>query len=201
MNPMRTALYVLLFSSTLWLSGCGEETSQADSQHAGHDQHAQHSAQEHAAHPAAAAADSEFPLVTVYKSPTCGCCSAWADHMRESGFAVHTIDRQDMDVIKGEKGVPQQLRSCHTATVGDYVIEGHVPAADVKKLLAEKPDATGLAVPGMPLGSPGMEHPRPQDYASYAFNDKGEAKVFEKHSASEAKMSGFHKHEGEHAGH
>ena len=199
MNRFRpTALFALLISAFL-LSACGGESKQADSQHAEHDQNAQHSAREHAQH--MAAADSEYPLVTVYKSPTCGCCSAWADHMRESGFAVHTIDRKDMDVIKGEKGVPQQLRSCHTATVGDYVIEGHVPASDVKKLLAEKPDAAGIAVPGMPLGSPGMEHPRPQDYASYAFNDKGEAKVFEKHSASEAKMSGFHKHEGEHAGH
>lgn len=191
MHSIRIALSVLLLS-TLFLSACGEDSAEA------HGDHSQHTADEHAQHseqPQQAAANSEFPTVTVYKSPTCGCCSAWADHMRESGFAVNSIDRKDMDVIKAEQGVPRQLQSCHTAVVGDYVIEGHVPAADVKKLLAEKPDAKGLAVPGMPLGSPGMEHPRPQDYATYAFNDKGQAKVFEKHSASEAKMSGFHKHE------
>ncbi len=199
MQAVRSAISVILLS-TLFLSACGEDATETHSDHSQHqpnEQHAQHSEPA----PETATADSEFPVVTVYKSPTCGCCSAWADHMREAGFTVNSIDREDMGVIKAEQGIPRQLQSCHTAVVGDYVVEGHVPAADVKKLLEEKPDAKGLAVPGMPLGSPGMEHPRPQDYATYAFNDKGQAKVFEKHSASEAKMSGFHKHEGEHAGH
>jgi hypothetical protein len=108
---------------------------------------------------AVAAANANQPLLVVYRSPTCGCCESWAGRMQGAGFAVEVKDMQDQELgaIKAEAGVPAGLESCHTARVGDYFVEGHVPAEDVKRLLAEKPDARGLAVPGMPQGSPGME--------------------------------------------
>lgn len=95
--------------------------------------------------------------VTVYKSPWCGCCTGWVDHMKANGFSVKVVQQEDLDPIKRQYGVPENLESCHTAEVEGYTIEGHVPASDVMKLLAERPDAKGLAVPGMPVGSPGME--------------------------------------------
>lgn len=119
--------------------------------------------------------------VTVYKSPTCGCCNAWVDHLRASGFRVATIDTDDLTSIKQRHGVEPAHAACHTALVGGYVIEGHVPAADVRRLLTERPAVTGLAVPGMPMGSPGMEGPRPERYDVLAFTrDKG-ATVFASH--------------------
>jgi hypothetical protein len=104
-----------------------------------------------------AAVDATLPPVVVYKSPTCGCCQAWSEHMRADGFPVETRAAQDLDAIKTGVGVPFGQGSCHTAKVGDYFVEGHVPADDVKRLLIERPDARGLTVPGMPIGSPGME--------------------------------------------
>ena len=105
----------------------------------------------------APAADAGLPPVVVYKLATCGCCQTWSEHMQAAGFPVETRDTQDLDAIKTEAGVPFGQGSCHTAKVGDYFVEGHVPADDVKRLLAERPDALGLTVPGMPIGSPGME--------------------------------------------
>ena len=95
--------------------------------------------------------------LTVFKSPSCGCCQAWATHMQRAGFNVEIVQAEDLSTIKARFGVPRILEACHTATVGSYVIEGHVPAGDVKRLLRERPKAIGLAVPGMPIGSPGME--------------------------------------------
>jgi hypothetical protein len=95
--------------------------------------------------------------VTVYKDPSCGCCSAWADHLRKAGYDVAVVDEPQINPLKGRLGVPASLQSCHTAEVGSYVLEGHVPAAALARLLAEKPAIGGLAVPGMPVGSPGME--------------------------------------------
>ena len=100
-----------------------------------------------------------LPLVVVYKSPTCGCCESWIAHMKAAGFPVEAKDVDNMDAIKTKVGVPYGKGSCHTAEVGGYFIEGHVPASDVKRLLAERPPAKGLTVPGMPAGSPGMEVP------------------------------------------
>ena len=120
-------------------------------------------------------------VVTVYKSPTCGCCNAWVDHLRESGFQVETVDEMNMDPIKAKHGVGQHLASCHTATVGGYVVEGHVPAEDIRRLLRERPEVTGLAVPGMPMGSPGMEGPRKDPYDVLAFDKQGKMQVFAKH--------------------
>lgn len=102
-------------------------------------------------------ADDALPVVVVYKTPACGCCLAWSDHMRAAGFEVEVRDVDDLEPIKVRMGVPPGYGSCHTAVVGDYFVEGHVPAGDVTRLLAEKPPARGLTVPGMPLGSPGME--------------------------------------------
>lgn len=98
-------------------------------------------------------------LLVVHKHPSCGCCGLWIDHMREAGFQVQVQDHEDMGPIKERVGVPYAKGSCHTAEIDGYFIEGHVPAADVKRLLAERPEARGLTVPGMPAGSPGMEMP------------------------------------------
>ena len=95
--------------------------------------------------------------IVVYKSPTCGCCGKWVKHMEDAGFSVDVEDRRDLTPIKAELGVPGRMQSCHTAKVGDYIVEGHVPADLVRRMLDEKPDIKGLAVPGMPMGSPGME--------------------------------------------
>ena len=99
----------------------------------------------------------ENTRIAVVRSPDCGCCGAWIDHLREAGFTAEETLSDDVDAFKDENAVPQSLRSCHTALVEGYVIEGHVPAAAIQKLLADRPKAIGLAVPGMPIGSPGME--------------------------------------------
>ncbi|KLK93124.1 metal-binding protein [Microvirga vignae] len=98
-----------------------------------------------------------LPKMVVTKDPTCGCCGAWVEHVRSAGFTVEVIESPEMNRVKARLGVPQDLASCHTAEIGGYVIEGHVPADSIKRLLAENPSAKGLAVPGMPAGSPGME--------------------------------------------
>ncbi|WP_375276016.1 DUF411 domain-containing protein [Methylorubrum thiocyanatum] len=98
----------------------------------------------------------DLPEVVATKDPSCGCCEAWVKHLRNEGFRVQIVNAP-VNPIKAKLGVPRELASCHTAQVGGYVAEGHVPASAIKRLLAEKPSATGLAVPGMPVGSPGME--------------------------------------------
>jgi hypothetical protein len=119
------------------------------------------------------------PTVTVYKSPTCGCCGKWVDHLQASGFRVAVHDVHNVEPFKERYGVPPRLASCHTATVDGYVIEGHVPAADIKRLLAEKPKVKGLAVPGMPVGSPGMEQGNVKEpYDVVSFDQAGRTAVF-----------------------
>ncbi len=120
-------------------------------------------------------------LVRVHSSPTCGCCEKWVDHMRESGFQVEIDDTDALAPIKERLGVPYGLGSCHTAEVDGYFIEGHVPAADVRRLLAERPAAKGLAVPGMPLGSPGMEAARSESYRVLLVDHDGQEHVFAEH--------------------
>ena len=123
--------------------------------------------------------------IVVYKDPDCGCCRAWVAHLRASGFQPEAHDRRDMDAMKDSLGVPTALRSCHTAIAGRFVIEGHVPAADIARLLARPPgkDVMGLAVPGMPAGSPGMEAPgrRAERYDVMAFGTTGRTRVFASH--------------------
>lgn len=119
-------------------------------------------------------APAEAVDITVHKSPTCGCCSAWVDHLRAAGFSVAVTETDDLEPVKQQFGVPDRLRSCHTARAGDYTIEGHVPASDIRRLLAERPAARGLAVPGMPVGSPGMEQGDGKEpYAVILFGDRG----------------------------
>jgi len=125
---------------------------------------------------AAAAATLE-----VFKSPYCGCCSKWVEHVRAAGFTVKVTEVEDMANFGSQLGVPEKLRSCHTAKAGKYLIEGHVPAADIKRLLKEKPDAIGIAVAGMPAGSPGMDQgPEKEPYNTILFTAKGES-VFAAH--------------------
>ena len=123
------------------------------------------------------------PAVQVYKDPTCGCCSLWVEHLRKAGFSATVSDVEDIDAIKTKHGVPRQARSCHTAIVGGYVIEGHVPATDVQRLLKERPAVAGIGVAGMPIGSPGMEvaSVKPQPYDVVAFTKAGEVTVFASH--------------------
>ena len=130
--------------------------------------------------PAWHVAAASRPLVTVYKSPTCGCCSLWVTHLKDAGFPVKAEDVPDVAPIKDKHGVPKSLASCHTALVDGYVIEGHVPADLIDRLLAERPPVVGLAVPGMPLGSPGMEAPgRPAErYQILTFDRSGRTGVF-----------------------
>jgi hypothetical protein len=112
--------------------------------------------------------------VVVYKTAQCGCCTKWVDHLRANGFLVTVEEMRDLDPIKARLGVPVDLESCHTATVGGYVVEGHVPAADVRRLLSEKPAATGIAAPHMPVGSPGMERGDEREpYQVIQFGDEG----------------------------
>ena len=131
-----------------------------------------------------ASTDSSLPVMTVYKSPTCGCCKLWVEHMQKSGFKVSVIETEDLNPIKLKLGVPAGLGSCHTAKVGDYFVEGHVPASDVKRLLKQKPDALGISVPGMPIGSPGMEVPsgETQPYTVTQVNKDGSLSIFSSHS-------------------
>lgn len=107
--------------------------------------------------PAASWTQSGGPQMEVARSATCGCCTAWIEHVRRAGFVVRETVREDLDVVKAQLGVPSDLQSCHTATIGGFVIEGHVPAAEIRRMLQERPAAIGLAVAGMPAGSPGME--------------------------------------------
>lgn len=119
--------------------------------------------------------------VDVYKSPYCGCCEKWVEHLQQAGFAVRTHDVNDVPAARQRLGMPERLGSCHTAKVAGYVVEGHVPAADIQRLLKEKPKAIGLAVPSMPPGSPGMESPKPVPYNTLLVQAGGATTVFAKH--------------------
>ena len=134
--------------------------------------------------PAVASAQAPDNAVQVYKDPTCGCCDRWVEHLRKAGFTVKVTNAADMNVVKDSYRVPAKARSCHTGVVAGYALEGHVPAADVKRLLATRPSGViGLAVPGMPIGSPGMEvgGGRVQPYEVLAFDRAGKTTTFAKH--------------------
>jgi len=134
-----------------------------------------------AAAPSSMHAFSKEPVITVYRDPNCGCCSKWIEHLIKHGFRVDDKKTAEMPEIKRGLGIPDDLESCHTGVVNGYLIEGHVPAADIKRLLKEKPRVAGLAVPGMPMGSPGMEGPRTDRYEVVSFDKSGNTKVFAKH--------------------
>lgn len=112
-----------------------------------------------------------WPPMVVFRDPTCGCCHLWVEHLIRHGFSVTVRDAASMAAVKARLGVPRALASCHTAEIGGYVIEGHVPAAAIQRLLAERPPGRGLAVPGMPIGSPGMEGGEPETYDVILFGD------------------------------
>lgn len=121
----------------------------------------------------------QLPQVHVFKSPYCGCCGAWVDHLEASGFTVKVTDVDDTTAARKRLGMPDNFGSCHTASVAGYVLEGHVPAEEVKRMLAEKPSAVGLAVPGMPPGSPGMEvGDRKDPYDVFLISKDGRAAVY-----------------------
>ena len=128
----------------------------------------------------AGASGPELPTVTVYKSSSCGCCSAWVEHMEDAGFEVDVVDDPDLRAVKAEHRVPSSLHACHTATVGGYTVEGHVPAADVRRLLEERPPVAGIGVGGMPKGSPGMPGV-PEPYHVMAFTADGGTAVWARH--------------------
>lgn len=119
--------------------------------------------------------------VEVYKSPHCGCCGKWVEHLRQSGFDVKPHDVADVPAVRKKVGMPDRLGSCHTARIGGYVVEGHVPAADIRRLLQEKPQALGLSVPSMPPGSPGMESSKPIPYQTLLVRSDGSTRVFARH--------------------
>lgn len=123
------------------------------------------------------------PTLTVYKTKTCGCCGKWVEHMRASGFKVIVNEVASTGEYRQKYGVPEKLQSCHTAVLDGYTIEGHVPAAEIQRLLKEKPKAKGLAVPGMPAGSPGMEGSHQDAYSVVRFDEGGVLSVYQRYPA------------------
>lgn len=155
------ALCGLALTGLLLVTGCGQPASQDES------------------------AGDSLPTAVMYKNPNCGCCTKWAEHLRTNGFDVDVREQAPMAPVKNRLGVPGDMRSCHTAVIGDYVIEGHVPAGDIRRLLAEQPEARGLAVPGMPLGSPGMEAgARRQPYTVWLMQNRG-TRAFNRYPAQQ----------------
>jgi hypothetical protein len=135
---------------------------------------------------AAASPVRAWPAMVVHKSPSCGCCSTWVDHVRKAGFQVEVRDAENFEPVKQRLGIPYGKGSCHTAEVGGYFVEGHVPAADIQRLLTERPAAKGLVLPGMPMGSPGMEMPdgRTQAYTVELVTSEGQTQPFARHAGS-----------------
>ena len=128
-----------------------------------------------------ARASGDTNALVVYKSASCGCCRNWVEHMQKAGFTVVVHDVDDVQPMKDASGVPAALRSCHTAVAGTYVIEGHVPASDIRRLLHERPAIAGLAVPGMPAGSPGMEGTPGERYDVMTFGGSGAQRIYASH--------------------
>ena len=125
---------------------------------------------------------AQGPAMTVYKTPTCGCCAKWVEYMQANGFTASVTNMPDVTPVKIKHGLPRQLASCHTTLVGGYVIEGHVPVEDVRRLLKEKPaNLAGLAAPGMPAGSPGMDVPNSPPYDVLAFDKSGGTRIYASH--------------------
>lgn len=171
MLTRRHAVGAIAAATALALAGCGPRRAQEDARD-------QTPASESSPPLTPAAAST---AMTVYRDPSCGCCEAWGEIARKAGYQVKIVDHPDMPVIKRQYGVPEELLSCHTTAVGGYAVEGHVPIADVKRLLAERPaEVRGIAVPGMPAGSPGMEVPNgtKQPFQVMAFDAAGRISPF-----------------------
>ena len=178
-RPHASALAALAtLASVAFLAGCaaGEDAGTASSS-AGSAESAPATADD--AGVATTRAEADLPLVRVWRTPTCGCCGDWVEHMRAAGFPVEVHDLPSLTAKKEEHGIAPEHQSCHTATVEGYLVEGHVPADLVRRMLAEGPDIRGLTVPGMPAGSPGMEVPGRKDpYDVLALLDDGSAVVY-----------------------
>lgn len=119
--------------------------------------------------------------IVMYKNSGCQCCDKWAEYMQGSGYSVKIVESQNLNAVKADQKVPQKMGACHTALVGDYVVEGHVPAEDVIRLLREKPDARGLVVPGMPASSPGMNTALNEPFKTYLLKNDGSTEVYAQH--------------------
>jgi hypothetical protein len=139
------------------------------------------SASPHAHTPAPLATPAGGDTVTVYKTATCGCCQKWVEYMKANGFTLAVHDVTDLQHVKDTHGITDDLQSCHTALVNGYLVEGHVPIEDVRRMLKERPQIAGIAAPGMPMGSPGMESPIKDKYDVVSFTKAGTKKVFERH--------------------
>jgi hypothetical protein len=126
---------------------------------------------------------ADLPIAEVYKSPYCGCCGEWEKSLKEAGFVVNGHRVEDVSALRESLGIPEKYASCHTAKIGGYLIEGHVPAEDIKRLLSEKPEAIALAAPGMPQGSPGMETGVTEDYDTILIFSDGSSRLFARHLA------------------
>lgn len=176
---MKHALHATLILALT--AACARPSGEVRSADAAQSAGAVHASGTHAAGtartPGAAAASAL--LAVVYKTPTCGCCAKWVDHLKANGYTVEVHDVQQVEPIKAEWGVPAGLASCHTAKVGGYVFEGHVPAEVIQRVLREKPQIAGVAVPGMPMGTPGMEGPYKDRYDVISFDRGGNTKVYE----------------------
>jgi len=130
----------------------------------------------------ASTVNAQRPTVEVWKSPICGCCTGWVEYLEDEGYEVVAHDTDDMDGIKTKLGlVDPRLKSCHTATIDGYVVEGHVPVSDIERLLAERPDMVGISAPGMPMMSPGMGSTNPEDDDVISFDERGRTAVFARH--------------------
>ena len=185
----------IIFPLLILVAACGTGEARdadgaraSDAAPASHEAHALHASGEVAdaageavttlaASPAQADANA-LPRALVYKTPTCGCCSLWVDHMREAGFEVDARNLNDLIPVKIDAGVPPRMSSCHTALIDGYVVEGHIPAEHVKRLLEERPDIVGIAVPGMPIGSPGMEGIGARPYQVLSWDRQGNVEVY-----------------------
>ena len=163
-----TALAAVVVSGGALLAGCSDKATQSP------DRVSATSSQQ---------SGSAWPTLDVYKDPNCGCCSKWVEYLRQHDFTVRVTDTDDLGAVKAAHGVPPQVESCHTALVGGYVVEGHVPAADIVRLLQERPAIAGIGVAGMPIGSPGMEVPgmEAQPYDVVAFDEDARSHVFARH--------------------
>lgn len=175
MNYRKSLLLMLVVASTFALTACAGASEGNNPPSS--------SVASSAAQTASAPTPSALPMMIVNKSPSCGCCGSWVEHVEKAGFKVKINNTEEMNPIKERVGVPYGKGSCHTAEVGGYFIEGHVPAEDIKRLLAERPDAKGLTVPGMPAGSPGMELPdgRTQPYTVELVANDGTTSAFSHH--------------------
>ena len=177
--PLRRPHVAAIVLAVTTLAGCSGSGAAASASHADSDSGRVIPAPSPGTELARTSSDTN--TLVVYKSASCGCCKSWVEHMRQAGFTVVVHDTDDVAPVKDASGVPAALRACHTAVIGKYVIEGHVPAADVRRLLREHPAVAGLAVPGMPAGSPGMESSSAEHYDVVTFGGPGAQRVYASH--------------------